>query len=234
MLFRIGIENNVEGRSMAWALEHPGCFAYGATSGHALSTIPEAISEYADWLASRNPQKNWLILDDVELAYEEDFDVYTIDDHFELAQQGYEVNAWFRHDWKPLADQDVAHSLQILEWSRADLLDTVYGLEPSALAAEYPGERWNIGGILKHVAGAEWWYLDRLGLAFPKEDLPREPFSRLEQVRQRLAAILPGLAGVTQVVGVNGEFWSPRKMLRRAAWHERDHTAHIRRLIGTL
>lgn len=29
MLFHIGLENNVEGRSLAWVLDHPGCFAYG-------------------------------------------------------------------------------------------------------------------------------------------------------------------------------------------------------------
>lgn len=33
-------------------------------------------------------------------------------------------------------------------------------------------------------------------------------------------------------VGIDGEFWSPRKMLRRAVWHERDHTFHIDKLIG--
>ena len=29
MIFQVGIENNNEGRSIAWALEHPGCYAYG-------------------------------------------------------------------------------------------------------------------------------------------------------------------------------------------------------------
>jgi hypothetical protein len=33
---------------------------------------------------------------------------------------------------------------------------------------------------------------------------------------------------------VDFEFWSPRKLLRRAVWHERDHTTHIRRLAGML
>jgi hypothetical protein len=32
------------------------------------------------------------------------------------------------------------------------------------------------------------------------------------------------------VVGVGGEFWSPRKLLRRVAWHELDHLQHIQRL----
>jgi hypothetical protein len=43
--------------------------------------------------------------------------------------------------------------------------------------------------------------------------------------------VLPGLEGKHQVVGVDGEFWSPRKILRRALWHERDHTEHIKKLL---
>jgi hypothetical protein len=43
--------------------------------------------------------------------------------------------------------------------------------------------------------------------------------------------ILPGLSGSKQVMGIDGEFWSPRKLLRRAVWHEYDHIAHIRKLL---
>jgi|GEM_PF-3187094 hypothetical protein len=42
---------------------------------------------------------------------------------------------------------------------------------------------------------------------------------------------LPGLEASDKVVGVDGEFWSPRKVLRRAIWHERDHTAHSKKLL---
>ena len=35
MIFRIGIENNDDDRTIAWALEHPGCFAYGQDSNEA-------------------------------------------------------------------------------------------------------------------------------------------------------------------------------------------------------
>jgi len=31
---------------------------------------------------------------------------------------------------------------------------------------------------------------------------------------------------------MEGEIWSPRKALRRAVWHERDHTEHIRKILG--
>jgi len=92
-------------------------------------------------------------------------------------------------------------------------------------------ERWSINGILNHIGGAEWWYLDRLGLAFPKSEVSDEPLTRLIQTRDALTKILPTLVGVTQVVGQDGELWSPRKLLRRALWHEMDHIKHIQKLI---
>lgn len=104
-------------------------------------------------------------------------------------------------------------------------------LDPEKLAATYPGERWSIEGILRHIGGAEWWYMERLGYAFPQDNLPKTPRERLERVRISLVELLPQLEGVKQVVGQDGELWSPRKMLRRTVWHERDHIEHIRKLI---
>jgi hypothetical protein len=42
---------------------------------------------------------------------------------------------------------------------------------------------------------------------------------------------LPALKAVNRVAGMDGELWSPRKVLRRALWHERDHMEHIRKLL---
>jgi len=61
--------------------------------------------------------------------------------------------------------------------------------------------------------------------------MPEEPQARLEKVHDYFAATLPKMEGVKQVVGIEGELWSPRKVLRRTLWHERDHTEHIRKLI---
>ncbi len=98
MLYRIGVENNVEGRSLAWSLDYPGCFAYGENSDMALSAMPDAIADYAEWISRRNQGKCWLDIDQIGLYLSESFDVYTIGEDFELAEQGYEVNAWFRTD----------------------------------------------------------------------------------------------------------------------------------------
>jgi len=230
MDLRIGIENNVEGRSLAWALEHPGLFAYGQTADLALAAMPDACLEYATWISQRTYGEDWLELDPLELLLEDDWTVYVIDESFHLANEGYEVNAWFLSDWRPLTVEEIERGLEILAWSRVDLLELVEQLTPDQMSTSHAGERWAIDGILRHIGGAEWWYLDRLGAGFPREQLPKDTFERMNEVRAHMVEVLPGMAGLHKVVGVDGEFWSPRKLLRRAAWHERDHFFHILRL----
>ncbi len=229
-MYRVGIENGAEGRSQAWVLGHPGCFAYGVDGAAALAAVPAAIRDYRDWVTAHTSE-SWLIGSDTEYQLEETWECYSINSDFEISQEGYEVNAWFRHDWKPLSAEDVQRGLLLLNWGREELLKTIRDISTETLERTYPNERWSIAGILKHIGGAEWWYLDRLGLAFPRQEVPGDPLQRLEKVRLKLVEVLPGLVGSTQVNGIDGEFWSPRKLLRRAVWHEYDHIAHIQKLL---
>lgn len=232
MLIQVGLENNPNGRSTAWALDLPGCFAYGEDGAQALIYLPLAVVKFQEW-AARHAPDSWLAsLADIDVRLVETFEVYTINDAYELAQEGYEVGPFFRYDWKPLTALDVERGLQLLAWSRADLLEVVADLPPAKLAEKLPGERWSISGILGHVGGAEWWYLDRLDRAgMAREDVPADPFERLSVVRARLEQELLRMVDVKQVVGKAGELWSPRKVLRRAIWHELDHVGHISRLV---
>lgn len=228
-VYHTGLENGVEGRSLAWVLGYPGCFAYGPDGETALKKVPQAIRAYSDWIAEHGGE-HWLLDGPFEVELAETWERYYIDASCEIVEDGYGVNAWFLHDWKPLTADGVARALKLLAWSRADLLAAVEGLDAAALDVHLPGQRWSIRGVLGHVGGAEWWYLDRLGLAFPRALVPEDVFERLRVVRAHLNDTLPELVGARQVVGTDGEFWSPRKALRRAAWHERDHTEHILQL----
>jgi hypothetical protein len=232
-MLKIGLENNAERRSQAWVLGHPGCFAYGANGDAALNAIPKAIQAYGKWISSHTTDSWFPEVAPTQSEYhlEETWECYSINEDYELVKDGYEVNAWFRHDWLPLNEIDIQHSLLLLGWGRQELLKTVSGLDEEILNRTYPHERWSIAGILKHVAGAEWWYMDRLSLAFAREEVPDDPFDRLEKVRSYLIETLTGLAGSKRVVGIEGEFWSPSKLLRRAVWHECDHIDHIRKLL---
>jgi hypothetical protein len=233
MIFQVGVENNNEGRSIAWALEHPGCFAYGTNADGAVSNLEHALSKYAGWIL-RHETHTWLSFSDaeIEMVINGTWDVYFINDDLDKSTEldGYNVDSFFPYDWKPLNELEIKHGLAMLSWSRDDILKSIQGLSLEKMEAIYPGERWNIKGILGHVGGAEWWYLNRLGLAFPREQMPEDSLLRMEKVRKQFESSLVKLEGVKQVIGVEGEFWSPRKLLRRALWHERDHTEHIRKL----
>jgi len=65
-----------------------------------------------------------------------------------------------------------------------------------------------------------------------RNEVPNDPFERLDGIRKQVKTVLPSLIGKDLVKGKEGEFWSPRKLLRRVLWHEKDHIHHIYKLIS--
>ena len=258
MILKIGLDTGSPDGSIAWALEHPGCFAKGKDGSEALLNMPRAFIHYCEWVERHNPG-SWLAgVTDFDVRLVETFECFSITKDFERVETQdiaspaqpnqnigpgniasrpprddlYEIGSFFLHDWKPLTAEDVRRGLLLLEWSRADLLAIVSGLTAGQRTREHPGERWSIDGILKHVGSAEWWYMSNIGMAgIQRAQVSPDPDERLAQVRARLRALLPELVGLNKVVGLEGELWSPRKVLRRALWHELDHIGHIAKLI---
>jgi len=234
MQILVGLENGMDGRPLAWALEHPGCYAFGEDSSSAVVNMATAFLQYKAWIA-HHARESWLVnVQDVDIKLAEVWDVYNIDsDYNTIVNAGYEVNAWFRYDWKPLTRLEVRRALQILSFSRKDLLELIKPVPAEELDRKYPNERWSIRGVLGHIANAEHWYMQRLDLAgVERRELPEDIFERMRVVRERLEQVLPAQEGIDLVHGKDGEFWSPRKLLRRAAWHERDHIEHIQKLLA--
>ncbi len=127
----VGIENGDENRAVAWVINHPGCFAYGADPESALSVTPAAIADYRTWLHAHGC--NWIEPGDIDLCLDETWQVYSVNENYDVADQGYAVNAWFRSDWKPLSAEEVEHGLKILSWSREDLFNTISNLDDEIL-----------------------------------------------------------------------------------------------------
>ncbi|MEW6569045.1 MAG: DinB family protein [Chloroflexota bacterium] len=211
-------------RWVAHVPDLPGCFASHRDREAAIAAIPAAIEAYRQWCAGHGLHVSGIsgpmVVDEVIRAWDYEDD--------------YEVNAFFASDRPPLTAEELPEIERLLQATRADLLSSVEGLDADDLLAEFPDERWPIAGILGHVANAEWWYLDRLGLAFPKSQIPEDPFERLDVVRSHMLASLPTLTKRTGIVTMAGETWSSRKVVRRALWHERDHTEHILKLRAKL
>lgn len=210
--YRVGVEHTEAERWVAYVFDLPGCFDSGSTAAEATARIPEAIQRYLAWRrrhATRPTSPDTVEADVVE--------VLETDGRLRTTSLGviHDVWAFFDDDRRPLAKTDVEELLTVLDYSRTDLL--------SSLPASIDDETQK---ILFHVGSAEWWYLDRMGLALPKA-LSHDALSRLDQVRWVSKRVLPGLVGREEIIVKDGETWSPRKLARRTIWHERDHTEQI-------
>jgi len=233
MQIRIGLENNVEGRSLAWVLDYPGCFEYGADEAEALIRLPRAMIEYEKWIKDHTSEP-WVDFTNMDMRVIERFETFRISADFRPvpAAQGDEINAWFVDDWRPLTVSEVNQALKIFRWQRDELLAGLSTLDPDILAKERPGQRWNIWGIVKHIANAELWYLSRLELSdLSHQDLLSDPVSRLDQTSALIYEIFPTFPEKVHVAGKDGEFWSFRKLVRRTLWHQKDHIEHIKQLV---
>jgi hypothetical protein len=232
MRIEIGLENNYENKSIAWALDYPGCFAYGDEGAAAIMAFPHAFIGYKERVSSL-AEENWINFEDIDIHLAESFDCHPVDAGQFPTAAGRNVTAFFQVDWNPLTVEEVDRGLDVIAWSRNDLVNLTRELPANVLDKEIPGEKWCIRGILDHVATTELWLLDRLNiLAAESATLPEDIFRRMEATRSIFNRSLRELEGNALVNGKDGTFWSPRKVLRRAAWHEVDHINHIFRLLN--
>ena len=232
MHIRIGLENNIEGRTLAWALDFPGCFAYGEDEAEALMRLPRALLQYEIWIKDHTSQ-SWVNFDDLEMHVVERYETFRMSEDYLPAPScvGYEINAWFIDDWRPLLQEEITQGLKIFHWQREELLAGLSTLDHKTLTKDRPGQRWNILGIAKHIANAELWYLSRLELTrLSRNNLEDQVEARLQQTESEIDHIFPKFVNEVKVLGTDGEIWSYRKILRRTLWHQRDHIEHIKQL----
>lgn len=216
----VACAEEMDGRWIAHVPDLPGCFTSDANLDLALKAVPAGVEAYLAWCRGHGLRVSGLsgpmIVSEVIRAW-----------NYEVDQ---EVNAFFAADRPPVTTEELPQYQHLLDATRRDLIAAVDGVRSEQLGREFPGERWPMLGILRHVANAECWYLDRMGLAFPRTELVEDPFERLDQVRNHLLDSLASLASRQGVMAMAGETWSARKVLRRALWHDRDHTQHLQRL----
>jgi predicted RNase H-like HicB family nuclease/uncharacterized damage-inducible protein DinB len=233
MAHQVFLEVGADGRAMAHVPELPGCIAVGETRDDAVAAIPAAIQRYLKWLARH----------DEEAA--------TADSAFEVVEEsrGFgpfdpgDKAALFAPDREPVTREEVAERLRLMAFSRQDLLTAVEGLPATALSEEYT-EGWSIDTILRHVGGAEIWYVTRVAHdwqpdGYSEHRAAANPIDWLNWSREVAAARLRELSagersGVfhpTHYTDYPEETWTARKVLRRFLEHEREHRAQIERLL---
>ena len=72
MIVRVGLENGIEGRSLAWALGFPGCFAYGKDARTCLVNVPSTLLKYERWIAQHTPTP-WVTLGNFDIRLVDDW-----------------------------------------------------------------------------------------------------------------------------------------------------------------
>jgi hypothetical protein len=232
MRIEIGLENGYENKSIAWALDYPGCFAYGENGTAAIMAFPRAFIGYKERVQAKTGTE-WINFDDFDIHLSETFECYQVDGRILPSAAGKNVTAFWQVDWKPLTQLEIDRALKVLEWSRVDLMDLTRNLPKERLDREIPGEKWGIRGLLNHLSSSEFWLLDRIDAGGSETStLPEDTFRRLNATRNIFETTIRNLVDDSRVIGKGGSFWSPRKILRRAAWHEADHINHILRLLN--
>ncbi|MFZ3069904.1 MAG: hypothetical protein WA110_02110 [Anaerolineaceae bacterium] len=226
MLIRIGLEHGVEGRTLAWALDFPGCFAYGLDDAEVLIRIAHNLVKHEVWV-NLHTDTPWFVLEELDFRTVEVWDTFTT----ETSVGAYEVNAWFKDDQRLVSPSEVEQALLLHHWQREELLAGVESLPPEILKVIFPGQRWDILGILRHVARVEYWYLRNLDLTLPPLPEGDDPVELLAFTEELVRENLPAFAGNPTASGHQGESWSCRKVVRRLLWHQRDHIDHIRQLV---
>ncbi len=214
---------DIEGVYILHALDLPGCYSEGATEGKAIRNFASTLASYRDWLVTHG---------ELVPVLPEEFDVAERLASYTLAD-GYEVNAIFEPERSPPSWEFLTLSIRLLRYSGADLLSAFESIpidqrEASlAVGARTPKQ------ILEHVARAEWWYLSHLADvpgALPGDQAPGTP-AQFEAVHATLIEWLTDIPAerMGAIVVDREEEWSVRKLLRRALWHERAHTAELAR-----
>jgi N-acetylglutamate synthase-like GNAT family acetyltransferase len=218
------------GRVAGWVPDLPGVLAVADTRTRALSLAITQAARVREWLEAHGDEAGipriW--------RYQEAGEVPA-----RRGPDGYEVNATFPDDRRPVTQEEVAVAIRRLAWAREDLLaaadrvdahETAHGPLPTSAAR---GER-TPDAVLRHAAGSEVWLVGRLprGGRYDGrlDDVPaRDALAGSRAwVAERLRAL--GLADAgAETADRHGETWTLAKVLRRIQAHGFDHLWELER-----
>lgn len=209
---RVGLEESEGGGVMAHALDLPGCCAVGASAEAALDAFQRALMDWLRFLASIGEP---LPPPDAELQIAVDEWIRT--DAHVLAG---ETEVLFADDLRALGQDEAERGVQRLGALRGRVLAHVRRRPDALLDAETPGGM-TARQVLEELARAQWWLLSRLG-STPLAEVPETTLARLDTamalVVDRMTALPDDARG--RCLELDGEEWTPRKVLRRLLWLE--------------
>jgi uncharacterized damage-inducible protein DinB/predicted RNase H-like HicB family nuclease len=215
-------------KTLAHVLDLLGCVVQADTTDDAIAASPDAVRAYLGYLR-RHREK---------VEPNEKIETRVAEHNTEGLFSG---QALWPQDLKPLAPAALARYLRWLEWSRADLLALVKGIEDRDLRAKPPKGR-SLRDILLHVLDADKSYLYALvgplkAMGEPTNAADRgDPDLRVALKEARAAAIdrLKTLtpAERARVRKAGQSTYSAYRVIRRMLEHEWEHRREIATRVG--
>lgn len=211
-LLSVGIEEGSDGSALVHGLGFAGVVAVGDTVEEALEAYAIELSE---WLTFR--ESVGMPVPPRELELEIAVDEWVASS---VAVGRGESEACFEADLQPLSDREINEGLYLLGDLRGRLLRVLKRIPRGELEAE-TADPLSLRRVLDELARAQWWTLTRLG-ASPLAEVPKVPLARLDTAMALVVQQFTGFAREAgdRVLELDGEVWTPRKVLRRLLWLE--------------
>ena len=223
------------GGTGAFVPDCPGCWVFGRIPESALKKVRAAVVEWLEWLR-KHGERPRIKPDEVEVVEGEILRVtYN-------PVQADKPEPLFWSEVLPVSGEEIERTIQLMGYSRSDLLKLVSDVEGEVLDWQPPEKPRTIRNCLRHIGIGEWWYITRLDIDLP-EEFPEDVFELLHSTRETALHNLQNLpeekwSGVfqpTKHVAAEAavcNLWTARKMMRRFVDHERLHTRYIEKVLG--
>jgi hypothetical protein len=210
--YSVGLEEGQDGWTRAHALHLLGCAAEGEGTEAALDAFA---SELAAWLRFLGGCGERVPPPDAEIELAVDEWIRT-----DVTVGSGESHVCFEADFRRLTDAEIDRSLRRLGDLRGRLLDAIRGVPDGALD-QVAHSGWTPRQILEELARAQWWTLSRLG-ASPMAEVPTRTLGRLDTAAALVVDRFTSLPRDSRgsVLELEGQSWTPRKVLRRLLWIE--------------
>ena len=227
VLIRVGLEYGVEGRILAWALDFPGCFAYGEDDAEVMMNFVRNLLAYEAWI-NLHADQPWFNLINLDFRIVE---VIKLENSSRQAGSSKPM-AFFEDDHRALTQDEVQHALSVYHWQKEELMAGLEFLPEAAYARAKRETGKSIPAMISQMAQDTYAILTALGIplpAFPSED---DGLAQLDFIAGLVHLALPALVGVELISEAAGEMWSPRKAMRHLLWRKREGIEQIKVLVG--
>ena len=227
MLIRVGLEYGVGGGILAWALDFPGCFAYGQADAEVMLNFARNLLAYEAWI-NLHADQAWFNLINLDFRIVEVFKP----ENSSRLEGSCKPAAFFEDDRRALTQDEAQHALAVYSWQREELLAGLEFLPEAAYDRAEQRTGKTIPAMVSQMAQDCYDIMAAVKLPLPPFPTKSEALAQLGFTTELIRRTLPAWVGVEAIYEVDRELWSPRKVMRHLLWRQREGIEEIKTFAG--